>query len=387
VADVAQGNRSDITIDRRQTEHRAVVTYSAPESTDQARHEKLTGVAIAQRLAALKRCEFAGEYDDTRDCGSPVYFVPADTVTAVRAASLGIRSAQDLFGGVVPYRFVATKSISHPLVHAAAHAPRGWSSAFAERVRSAVLPGFSAFTLHDAQRAGMLLLKRGSVRMKPAWGVGGRGQVVLTDPAMLREALEAMNPAQVATQGLVLEQNLDDTVVYSIGEVQVGTLRGAYFGRQRATTDNHGATVYGGSELVMTRGGLPALFHLDLDPNVRLAIDQACAYEVAVSACFPGWFASRRNYDVLLGRDAQGKWRSGVLEQSWRIGGASPAETAALAAFDADASQRIVRAICAEVYGDRPAVPAHATVYFRGVEERRGPLTKYSLVEPYDNAR
>ena len=45
------------------------------------------------------------------------------------------------------------------------------------------------------------------------------------------------------------------------------------------------------------------------------------------------FFASRRNYDVVAGLDARGQRRCGVLEQSWRVGGASPAELVALAAF------------------------------------------------------
>ena len=45
-------------------------------------------------------------------------------------------------------------------------------------------------------------------------------------------------------------------------------------------------------------------------------------------AAFPGLFASRCNYDVVTGADGVGKHHSGVLEQSWRAGGASGAEIA-----------------------------------------------------------
>ena len=76
--------------------------------------------------------------------------------------------------------------------------------------------------------------------------------------------------------------------------------------------------------------------------------------------------------------------RSGVLEQSWRIGGASGAEVAALEAFRAEPALRAVRAATVELYGqDVPPPPAHATVYFRGVDEKDGPMTKYALVESY----
>jgi hypothetical protein len=76
-----------------------------------------------------------------------------------------------------------------------------------------------------------------------------------------------------------------------------------------------------------------------------------------------------------------------VLEQSWRIGGASGAEIAALEAFLATPALRAVRAATVERYGEGHAPPPHATIYFRGTDERDGPMTKYALVEPYDHAR
>src|SRR5262249_56834029 len=43
---------------------------------------------------------------------------------------------------------------------------------------------------------------------------------------------------------------------------------------------------------------------------------------------FHGFAASRRNYDVAQGIDADGWPQSGVLEPSWHVGGASSAELA-----------------------------------------------------------
>ena len=79
--------------------------------------------------------------------------------------------------------------------------------------------------------------------------------------------------------------------------------------------------------------------------------------------------------------------RSGVLEQSWRLGGASGAEIGALEAFRADPSLRIVRAMTREVYGEAPALPAGAVVYYSGVDASVGALTKYALTEPHADTR
>ena len=95
---------------------------------------------------------------------------------------------------------------------------------------------------------------------------------------------------------------------------------------------------------------------------------------------------SRRNYDVLHGRDARGRWHCGVLEQSWRIGGASGPEVAALEAFRADPLLRAVRAHSTERYGAHAAPPPGAIVHFHGVDPVAGPLVKYTMVEPHELA-
>ncbi len=157
----------------------------------------------------------------------------------------------------------------------------------------------------------------------------------------------------------------------------------AYHGTQRLTRDNAGREVYGGSRLFCVRGGFEALLGLDLPEDVRLAVAQARIYDAAAVACFPELIASRRNYDVLRGLDSEGRRRSGVLEQSWRVGGASGAEVAALEAFRADPALRTVRASTVEVDGEGapPPPPPRATVYFRGVDDQVGPMTKYAVVE------
>jgi hypothetical protein len=98
----------------------------------------------------------------------------------------------------------------------------------------------------------------------------------------------------------------------------------------------------------------------------------------------PGFLASRRNYDVVQGLDAAGAWHSGVLEQSWRVGGASGPEVAALSAFRADPALRAVGAWCVEAYGACAEPPARAAVHFRGTDERVGPITKYVGTDAYD---
>jgi hypothetical protein len=76
-----------------------------------------------------------------------------------------------------------------------------------------------------------------------------------------------------------------------------------------------------------------------------------------------------------------------VLEQSWRVGGATGPEIAALEAFRSQPQRALVRAASVEIYGDSPEPPAHATVYYRGTDPRVGLLTKYTVIEPHVDAR
>ena len=364
-----------------------MVVYGSAERDYLHSHERITRAAIAGRLATLKGADFAGDYDPARRYPGPVYFVPGETLVDLAAArALGIRDEHDLFGGAVPDPVVATKAITHPLVAPGAEAPAGWSHEFARRVQDAVLLGFSAFTRMDARQAGARLLRRGPVRLKPVSATGGRGQVVVADTAALEAALDALEAAEPLRHGLVVEEDLMEVATYSVGQVRVAELVASYWGTQRLTPDNSGAAVYGGSDLVVVRGDFSALDALGRPEAARRALAQARLYDAAATACFPGLIASRRNYDVAHGRDPRGQWRCGVLEQSWRIGGASSAEVAALEMFRAEPTLQAVRAACFEIYGAGARPPPGATVLFCGTDERVGPITKCTRVERYGGA-
>ena len=262
--------------------HHVVVGYSPAGGGFVDDHERITRAEIARRIAALMGFEYVGEYDRSTRYAGRIYFVPSATLVGLeQARQLGITGEGDLFGGVVPYPFVATKAITHPLVEPHAQAPEGWSDAFPELVREAVLRGYSVFTPEQAQVAGQRLLEHGPIRLKPVHATAGRGQRVVTSMTELVEALETIDAAGLAQTGLVLEENLSAVTTYSIGQVRVADLTATYYGTQRLTADNAGDEVYGGSDLVVARGGFDALSRLPLTQSVRLALEQARAYDAA----------------------------------------------------------------------------------------------------------
>jgi hypothetical protein len=361
-----------------------VVVYKPEGHGDGPSHMRISRDGLARRLAALKGFDFAGEYNHSSRYSARLYFVPDDTIIGLeQAQALGIRSEDDLFGGVVPYPFVATKAITHPLIAPDACAPADWSHALGHQIRDVVLLGLTAFAPDDARRAGRSLLAHGPLRIKPAREIGGHGQVVVSSAADLDAVLDAMDPMELRNGGVVLEEDLSEVTTYSIGQVRVAGFLVTYYGTQRLTEDNAGAAVYGGSDLVAVRGDFDALLGLDPPQDVRLAITLARAYDAAVMEHVPRMFASRRNYDVVQGLDPHGHHRFGVLEQSWRIGGASSAEIAALEAFKADAVLSAVRTSSFEVFGTGQAPPPGAAVYFHGMDEQIGSITKYATVEQY----
>ena len=345
-------------------------------------HEAATHGAVAQQLARLLEYDFAGAYVPGQRYPGRLYFVPGDVLIGTQAASeYGIHSPGDLFGGVVPDRLLASKAITHPLIDHPTRTPEGWSHAFADRVRAVTLPGFSAFALQDARRAGRMLMARGPVRIKPAHGIAGRGQRVAVDDDQLDALLAGIDPDVLASDGIVLERDLIDPTTWSVGQVRVGHHTIAYYGTQWLTRNNTGEVAYGGSSLRVHRGGFDALLREPLPAPVRVAVSLAQLYDEAARQCFPGMFASRRNYDVVQGVDHRGHPHAGVLESSWRIGGASGAEAAALLRLRDEPGRRWLGVRTEERYGIDAVVPAGAEILFHGIDPVAGPLLKCTVTE------
>jgi hypothetical protein len=356
-----------------------VVVYFSEFAARLYAHEKATLFDVAAMIARLKGCEIASSYDAACKYTGKIFFVPDDTLVLDEASSLDIRSAGDFFGGVVPHPVVKTKAITHGLVSSNAYRPEGWSRAFAQKVRDAVLRGYTAFTVQDARVAAARLLMHGAVRVKQALRDGGKDQTVITRIAELDELLEMLSVETIATFGLVLEENLRRVTTLSVGQVTVGGLKIAYHGTQRTVVNNKGEHVYGGSHLVCVRGGWEALDRLPMPPSVRLGVAQARSYDCAANE-FRSFLASRRNYDVGQGLDGESQWRSGVFEPSWRSGGASTAELAAMTAFANDPSLQVFEASTVKDFGRARAAPRHALIHFEGDDPEDGPILRYTIV-------
>ncbi|SPC20248.1 conserved hypothetical protein [Cupriavidus taiwanensis] len=369
---------------------RAVMAYGCETLGQADSHHGMTLANIARKVAEIAGLPYAGGYAPPSAGGPPPYLVPAQSLVGRELATrLGVQGLDDLFGGVVPYAFVATKAITHGLVEPGAAAPRGWSEAFVRRAVGATLPGFTAFSVDDARIAARRLLVLGPVRLKDTGGVGGLGQRVVDDERALEQALAALAPEVVERDGLVVERDLRAPHTYSVGKVVLAGLEASYCGTQGLTENNRGQKVYGGSTLTVVRGGFDALLQHPFDARIIAAVRAAMVYHEAAVACYGeggGMVLSRCNYDVAFGAPAGGadggQVLGGVLEQSWRVGGATGAELLALAALRDDPGRTRVLASTREVYGNDVRVPDDAEVFYQGEDRHVGPLTKYARLEP-----
>lgn len=346
-----------------------------PRGEGASEHEIATQLCLARNIARLIGGQVQEPYrPGVRGEPPSCYLIPHHTLVApVHEAALGISRESQLFGGMVPQDFVATKAITHGAWRAESTVPLGWNHALAQALGDTVLTGYTAFTAEDALAAGIELLARGPVRLKPVYANAGRGQHVVYDAASLQRVI---GDAEEIQRGLVIEENLQELDTYSVGWCRVGRHTLAYVGTQGLTPDNQGQSVYGGSVLRCIRGEPNALLALEMSPNERLAVTLAIRYDQAVSAAYPSLIASRRNYDVAIGTSSHGEPRAGVLEQSWRAGGASIAETAALLYFAQHPDATEIRAYTQERYGAPAAPVASEHLVYTGKDSRVGWLTK-----------
>ncbi|MDO9521179.1 MAG: DUF3182 family protein [Pseudohongiella sp.] len=342
-------------------------------------HEVAVHGIIGQEVAKLLGREFLGNCPEEQIGKEGGYYIPADTLVGSTGAFNNL-AEDNFFGGLVRQRWMATKAISHPLWGDAASAPEAWTPLFAELAGDSVLRGYTVFSLVDARRCGDELLLGGAVRLKIPEGKACQGQVTVNTTQELVAALTRLSTAAVEREGLVIEENLTDVMTHSVGQINISGLKASYVGTQNLTADNAGRDVYGGSSLMMVRGGYDELLRLRLAEALKKSILQALRFESAAFASFDGLVLSRRNYDVAHGMNAVGEKVSGVLEQSWRIGGASSAEIFGLRRLCEQPELSSVRTTSLELYGHTAPPPSDAISLYQGDDPDVGYIAKYVRV-------
>lgn len=339
-------------------------------------HIRMSHEALSRRLADHLGLAYAG--DRERHSESGCYLVPRETLAGMSARPV---SCQHFLGGWTDIPLLASKAIMHPALAAPRYLPDGWPGQFGNAARKWALSGRTVFDPVDAVQAGRELLESGPIRLKKATGEGGHGQFVVHSGTELSEVLDGIEPEDLQN-GLVLEEDLADLITLSIGQVEIPGMVISYVGDQGMTDDNFGRKAYGGSRLLVIRGDLANLLRQPLPDDVRIAISKTMAFDHLASQQLSGLLATRRNYDVAVGTTHRGKSRIGVLEQSWRIGGASGAEILALEVLAERPEIYAVRVSTRERYGNRlTPIQPDDFVIFSGEDPDVGMLNKTASVE------
>lgn len=191
----------------------------------------------------------------------------------------------------------------------------------------------------------------------------------------LAQALSSIPDAAMA-RGLVIERHLVRSRTLSLGNSRLPGLEISYCGRQRTTTDHTGSEVYGGSVLNVFNGPPEAMLREAMCEGISGSFDAWLHYDRVIRQSY-GVVASRCNYDVIEGVDSSGRHYVGVLEQSWRFGGASMAEVLALDHFARYPGDSWVSAETVEIYG-ACVVPDDAVISWKAGDPRTP--TKYARV-------
>lgn len=369
--------RHSSTVNRQQLAG-PVVTWGCPGESS---HDEVSHVALTRRVADFLGREYGGRLEDYRLSERP-YCVPLATLCGTECGPrLADITEADFLGGWVRDPITATKAIVHPLAPDEV-APGNWPASFAFAAADLTLSGFTALTRGGAMRAGKKLLENGDVRIKLVSASGGVQQYVVRSSGELLDIVDALTGENGLCDSLVLEENLDEVSTFSVGEISLGGISASYVGEQQLTRNNQGQEVYGGSCLRVFRGKLAelvdALSGEDCDVcTLGMRFDNLATAHL-------GLVASRRNYDIVRGRHSSGAVKVAVLEQSWRVGGASGAEIAALEAFARDPGLSQVCASTVELYGEGNVPPVDGDVYFHGIDRELGPLLKYSYVQDHN---
>jgi len=340
--------------------NKEVFSYYAPGERPSTQLYLDVNREIGIDVAEILNAKFCGEFLDINPHEN-VYLIPSKTIKDPSLGrKIGIYSETDFLGGVVMYEYLRTKTISHGLVSSFASHPDGWSSLFPKMTEDCVLPGYSTFSKNDARTAYNILTKQGHrVRSKKASSHSGKWQTVVENSEQLEDILSKISDKEMSESGYVFELNLEELTTLSVGQVQIGDKLLSYYGTQIFDNRKDNFSPYIGSRLHIIRGGFSDLLALDLPPNILLAVTQAIKFDSASSNLEV--MASRRNYDVAQGYDKKGNLYSGVLEQSWRIGGATGAELVACKYFLNHPDEDIV--VASSYVKSDENIPENARIY------------------------
>lgn len=336
--------------------------------------------SLAGFLAKLTGRKYQGDLSLNTKIDSRDILFPHKSLPVSAGEELGVTSQNQIFGSVIEPIY-AEKSIFHPLINKPEVAPRNFPHKFPKQLfeSKATLPGYTVFCLDDALSAFELLKLQGVVvRLKDPQGSSGTKQLIVASRTEVEEFVKSIDPSKLKALGLVLESNLINSSdpkaalrAYSAGWTVIDGKIYSYIGEQMfgetGTVDR-----YLGTKLYMVRGTTNNL--IDFAKEKKLQSILQCLSKVKRAMVFlPYLIGSRINFDFLVGipetlpANRYIKERTYVVEQSFRVGGATPAELLGIQYLNTHKNAEIVTAISRVHYGSetKSQISTNSEIFLR----------------------
>ncbi len=348
----------------RQQMNGEIFTYMPRErATDEFVIER--NQALAQYLASITGRIFAGEIFSPRRLGSGDYLLPHKPISLEEGRQFGIINPDQIFGAVIEPIY-AEKSIFHKTVPNAKFVPSKFPHEFATFLndKGIVLIGYTAFSIEDVEKAYDLITDAGyAVRVKHPLGSSSTKQFRAKSKKQVLDFVRSEEVATLRKFGMILEVNLlnpndkrADVEGFSGGWTQLEGNIYSYLGRQMfaetGTTDR-----YIGTRLQMVRGSVDNLGEV-ADSLVYQDVYRQLEKVAEATKLLPYLIGSRMNFDFIYGV------REGidgiildespsvyVVEQSFRVGGASGAELVGIEYLKNNHEEASVTAVSRVHYG------------------------------------
>lgn len=290
---------------------------------------------INKKIGSIIGAESQIEFDSIEEnIKRKVYYVLSKPIDFEVAYLLGIKSKDDFFGGVFEDKRQAAKHMLH--VGVGTDYPNYYSLEFAENVNDYVLPGFTVFSLEEAYIAYQRLRDLGynSIRLKNPCCSDSQGQKTIGEVSEVD--LFVQESIGDLSEGMVMECALDDPNNLSVGCFELNGDTYCYVGFQSEVV-YQGRRCYGGTDMYVTKNNFDILKNVfetrSVPVDFRDIIEGFNVLRHSYNQI--GAMITRFNIDYLYGF-VDGVLKSGFVDPSFRVGGATPGEIESVELLDRD---------------------------------------------------
>lgn len=340
-------------------DQQAIAAAPASHREHVRERNSMAGLLIAENILDVP---FVGIGEPTSDS----YCLLGSPIDQAKARELKIEKRSDFFGAVILDSRQIHKAAFHPSI-SGNNTPPFHSADLASELtkKGVVLPGITAFReadlvtyFRDEAR------KDASYRLKISNGSDGEGQHGgITSFEELQKGLRRIGTKDIAENGLILEQEIQNPLTISVGSIVLDGQEYSFYTHQvDEVIEENGEkrTRYlGARDVVVSRGSIAEMPTRYGSPE-NFALQKAVAFDQIYHRYTPA-LLSRRSVDVVMD---QGGTFGGVTDlTTGRIGGTDPGLLLAIKELVSNPSLKTATANVVLDYGHKLEVPEYAVMF------------------------